>query len=204
MSVKSYLLSFDKDLLSIIDFSNECAERVLVHGEKAVDSNEYFWNNQKKFWMWLADRESLRAKDTLRLAFVSSKKADLEKIVYSPDWQMDWDVDSLINVLTECYEQSIDLHFGKEGRCKKITIEKPDVKKSVKLYVFGYSQSALDLTLKQLEESPKEVVQESFSELEVDEKNGLGYEFFEKRMKNNEDNRIKSKKCVKKVKMSVK
>ena len=48
---------------------------------------------------------------------------------------MDWDIDSLINVLTECYEQSIDLHFGKEGRCKKITIEKADAKKSVKLYV---------------------------------------------------------------------
>lgn len=202
MSVKSYLLSFDKDLLSIIDYSNECVEPVLVHGEKAVNSNEYFWNDQKKFWKWLADKESLRAKDTLKLAFVSNKKADLEKIVYSPEWQMDWDIDSLINVLTECYEQSIDLHFGKEGRCKKITIENADTQKSVKLYVFGYSQNALDLALKQLEEYPKEVVRESCSEQEVDEKNGIGYEFFEKRMKNNEDNRIKNKKSAKKIKMS--
>ena len=204
MSVKSYLLSFDKEFLSIIDYSNECVEPVLVHGEKTVDSNEYFWNNQKYFWKWLAEKESLRANDTLRLAFVSSKKADLEKIVYSPDWQMDWNVDSLINVLTECYEQSIDLHFGKEGRCKKITIENADAQKSVKLYVFGYSQNALDLALKQLEESPKEVVRESCSELDVDEKDGLGYEFFEKRMKNNEDNRIKGKKSARKIKMSAK
>lgn len=48
----------------------------------------------------------------------------------------------------------------------------------------------------------KEVVQESCSALEVDEKNGIGYEFFEKRMKNNEDNRIKNKKSAKKIKMS--
>ena len=70
MSEKAYLLLFNDDLLTIVDFSDGIAEPVLVYGEHAVSADERFWNNQDEFWQWLKKKESLRTKDKIGRAHV--------------------------------------------------------------------------------------------------------------------------------------
>ena len=194
MSEKAYLLLFNDDLLTIVDFSDGVVEPVLVYGEHAVSADEFFWNNQEEFWQWLKRKESLRTKDTLKVAFAANKKALLGKVVCSPKWEMDWNIESLVAVLTECCEhQNINLYLGETGRCKKISIEQNGSTETVKLYVKGFSPDSLNLYLQKLKDAPQKIVKEPDKDDEPDEKNGLGFVFFENQMKKNESNRIKKK-----------
>lgn len=203
MSVKSYLLLFENDLLSIIDYSNELVEPILVYGEKKINANEHFWSNQKKFWKWLSDKESLRAEDTLNIAFASSKKSVLEQIVFSSNWHTDWSIDAIISVLTQCHEQNINIYFERSGRNKKIFIDQGSEEKKLNFYVKGYSSESLDLYLQLLKKSPKVIDKEEKSDQKQEDANGLGFVFFENQMKKNDANRIarKIKKNAKVIKV---
>lgn len=206
MSEKAYLLLFNDDLLTIVDFSDGVAEPVLVYGEQSVSADELFWNNQEEFWQWLNKKESLRTKDTLKVAFAANKKSILEKVECSSKWKMDWDVESLVAVLTECCDQNIDLYFSETGRSKKISVEQNDGSDTIKFYVKGFSTESLNGYLQNLKAAPQKVIKELNNGAESSEKSGLGFVFFENQMKKNESNRIKKKieKNIKTIKVVTK
>lgn len=191
MSEKAYLLLFNDNLLTIVDFSDGVAEPVLVYGEQSVSADELFWNNQEEFWQWLKQKESLRTKDTLNVAFAANKKSILEKVECSSKWKMDWTIESLVAVLTECCGQNINIYFGETGRSKKISVECDGCAETVKLYVKGVSSDSLNLYLKKIKDTPQKIVKQPDKDRVPDEKKGLGFVFFEKQMKKNESNRIK-------------
>ena len=193
MSEKAYLLLFNDDSLTVVDFSDGVVEPVLVYGESSVSADDFFWNNQEEFWQWLKKKESLRAKDSLNVVFTANKKSVLGKVKCSSKWKMDWTIESLIAVLTELCDYNVNLYFGENGRSKKISIEQNESAETNKLYVKGVSSDSLNLYFQKLKDAPQKVVKEPDNDVELSERSGLDFGFFETQMKKNESNRIKKK-----------
>mgnify|MGYP001772423603 FL=1 len=190
---RSYVFVFWQKRLFVVNLSqgSSCMDLVKFHGESSVEEDA-FWTDQKEFWKKFRKRESLLSSDTLSISFLAKTKTVFSKIERDCHWTYNIDAEdiekSLLQIVTD---SSIILKFLIEKKVQKFAIEKVGCDKVEEFFIEGFLKEYLTKQIKEISEKDIPLTVENNES--TDDSKGIGFEYFEAKMKANASNRTRFK-----------
>lgn len=185
---KSYLLLIREGSFSVLTLNNGHIEYIKFNGN-AEQELSVFLERQDLFWNELRERESIECTEKLNISVVFDEKFPIKELKQNESWLQKWTVENIEQAVNFVCLNNVLLHFPKGKKFEKINLQKNENEKIEKLYVLGYSAESLKKQNAQIKIGRVDLCPQAVKETEV--VNGLGLDYFDNKMKEYENNRVR-------------